>query len=156
MTIKPITREDDVAEMAAVLKSVVRTVDDLPLFARLEFVKNIIFDHGGSRGSLPEDPMLIIATDVIEDVVKTLKGEDLRRPFNADDTPVDRATKWISHAIDDLPLLPRLQFAKNIICDRGGIRGEAGSDDMVIIAAEVLGNITKFVKEDKALASLRP
>lgn len=62
-------------------KAVVNAMNGLPLLARLEFVKNIIFDRGGSRDSAPQDEALIVANDVLRDVielVKKLPAMDLR------------------------------------------------------------------------------
>jgi hypothetical protein len=54
-------------------EAVVAAMNTLPILARLEFVKNIIFDRGGSRDSDPQEEMLIIATEVLEGVIDILK-----------------------------------------------------------------------------------
>ena len=54
-------------------KDIVHALNDLPILARLEFVKNIIFDRGGSRDVAPRDEMLVIATEVLRDVINVLR-----------------------------------------------------------------------------------
>lgn len=54
-------------------EAVVAAMNTLPILARLEFVKNIIFDRGGSRSSDPQEEVLIIATEVLDGVIEVLK-----------------------------------------------------------------------------------
>ena len=65
------------------VKSVTLALDDLPILARLEFARNLVFGRGGDRNSDP-DPLLVIATDVLNDVIEVLKNNaaaaNLRRP----------------------------------------------------------------------------
>jgi hypothetical protein len=62
-------------------KAIVNAMNGLPVLARLEFVKNIIFDRGGSRDSAPQDEALIVANDVLRDIIELVKkspAKDLR------------------------------------------------------------------------------
>lgn len=66
------TPEEEAAEDTS--EAVVRAMNDLPILARLEFVKNIIFDRGGSRGQDPQEEALIIAADVLGGIIKVLRA----------------------------------------------------------------------------------
>lgn len=55
-------------------KSVVGAMDDLPILERLQFAKNLIFDKGGDGASVPQDPTLVVATEVITGVIQVLKA----------------------------------------------------------------------------------
>jgi len=55
------------------ITSTVIAMNDLTILARLEFVKNIIFDKGGDKNGLPNDNELILANDVLDDVIEVLK-----------------------------------------------------------------------------------
>jgi hypothetical protein len=66
------TPAEKAAEEAS--NAVVRAMNDLPILARLEFVKNIIFDRGGSRGQDTQEEVLIIAADVLGGVIEDLKA----------------------------------------------------------------------------------
>ena len=48
-------------------------MDNLPIIYRLEFVKNLIFDKGGDANGLPNDGVLILAFDVLNDVIDVLR-----------------------------------------------------------------------------------
>jgi hypothetical protein len=48
--------------------------DDLPILSRVEFAKNLIFDHGGDRNNLPQDPILITAVEVLSGVIQVLRA----------------------------------------------------------------------------------
>ena len=61
--------ETDQDKLAAAVSS---AFDDLPILARLQFVRNIILDRGGSRGIDPQDFVLITAADVLTGAIKVL------------------------------------------------------------------------------------
>jgi hypothetical protein len=67
--------------------SIASAFDDLPVVARLRFVKNLIFDHGGDKISVPKDSKLVLSveilTSVIDDLEKGPVGSRLpvRRPM---------------------------------------------------------------------------
>ena len=65
-------------------KTLITALDDLPILARLEFAKNLVFDRGGDKDNLPQDPILVIATDVLTSVIDVLKkhpaAANLRAP----------------------------------------------------------------------------
>ena len=62
----------------------ISALNDLPIISRLEFAKNMIFDRGGDRHSIPQDPVLIVVNDVLADVIKVLdkhpQAAQLRTP----------------------------------------------------------------------------
>jgi len=55
------------------LMATVDALNDLPILARLEFVKNVIFGSGGNKDGLPQNPVLILAHDVLSDIIEVLK-----------------------------------------------------------------------------------
>ena len=75
------TREEELSTRVS------RAMDDLPILARVEFVKNIIFDRGGSRDSYPHDETLVIATDVLDGVVEILRKNRVVAQFRGDPEP---------------------------------------------------------------------
>jgi hypothetical protein len=58
-------------------------LDDLPILSQLEFARNLVFSRGGDKNSNP-DPALVIAADVLADVIEVLKrnpkAANLRSP----------------------------------------------------------------------------
>jgi hypothetical protein len=54
-------------------RDIVFAFDDLPIQARLEFVRNLLLNHGGERRSAPCDPVLVVAAEVLRGVVRVLK-----------------------------------------------------------------------------------
>jgi hypothetical protein len=56
-------------------KAIVKAMDDLPILARLQFVKNIIFDRAANL-DIPEqcEEVLIIAHNVLNGVVEVLEA----------------------------------------------------------------------------------
>jgi hypothetical protein len=64
-----------------VMNAVVRAMNDLPILQRLEFVRNTIFDAGGDRSGLPRNPGLVVATEVLSEVMNALaKKPEFNRP----------------------------------------------------------------------------
>lgn len=56
------------------LMSAVRSsLNDLPITARLEFAANLVFDNGGMKHNLERVPALVVAHEVITDVIKVLE-----------------------------------------------------------------------------------
>jgi hypothetical protein len=55
------------------IEATISAMDSLPVVARLEFVKNLIFDRGGSKDSAPQDPGLVIASEVLRGVIGVLR-----------------------------------------------------------------------------------
>jgi len=58
---------------AQLIMEVVDAMNDLTILARLEFAKNIVFGNGGNKGGYPQNPALILAHDVLSDVIDVLK-----------------------------------------------------------------------------------
>lgn len=64
----------------------VKAMDDLTIAARLRFVFNLLSDNGGDRATLPQNPVLVVAAEVLRDVTKVIESRpriaSLRRPAN--------------------------------------------------------------------------
>ena len=142
---------------AAFAETVLRAIDDLPLVAQLGFVKNILCDRGGSREDGDADAVLIVATEVIEHAMHFLQHKSVGDNFLREGGHVvDRVTRDTVEAFNYLPLLPRLQFAKNLILRRGKTWHDHKGDEMFEIATKAMDNIIAFVRNDQALATLQP
>ena len=57
----------------ALCHQVTFALNDLPILARLEFARNLLQSNGGDKDSLPQKAELVIALDVIGDVIKVLE-----------------------------------------------------------------------------------
>jgi hypothetical protein len=55
-----------------IMQTVRKSVDDLPILARLEFAANLVFDNGGLKDDAGRIPGLVIAHEVITDVINVL------------------------------------------------------------------------------------
>ena len=66
------------------VSDIVRAMKGLPIISQLEFTKNLLFDHGGDRGSAPLNPITLAATEIIDGVIEVLRKHPraarLRRP----------------------------------------------------------------------------
>lgn len=77
-----ISKEED-----RIVGSVAMSVDNLPILARLEFAKMIVFARGGDRENhgIPQDPMLVLVHHLLEDVIEVLQehpnAANLRNPY---------------------------------------------------------------------------
>ena len=60
-------------EEDATYQAIVRAMNGLTIIERLEFVKNVIFDRGGSKDHEGRDPVLVTAADVLRGVIGVLK-----------------------------------------------------------------------------------
>ena len=45
----------------------------MPILARLEFVKYLIFNRGGDTHGVPHHPVMVTAYEVLSDVIKEIK-----------------------------------------------------------------------------------
>jgi hypothetical protein len=72
---KEIAVDEPTTSFEATSREVVDAMCDLPILARLEFVRNIVFSRGGTRGNSFEDEGMIIASDVLRDVIKVLQQD---------------------------------------------------------------------------------
>jgi len=81
---EPTDDEDEPKPEPATMKATIAALNNLPILARLEFVANLLFDHGGSRESSPRDWHVVTATEVLDGVISVLKTQpqaaQLRRP----------------------------------------------------------------------------
>jgi hypothetical protein len=80
----PTTSEEEIEKaLLKTAKTVTLACDDLPILARLEFARNLVFGRGGDKDSNP-DPVLLVATGVLTGVIEVLKkhssAANLRRP----------------------------------------------------------------------------
>jgi hypothetical protein len=55
------------------LKEVISALDDLPIIARLEFARNLVCNRAGDEDDLSMDPALMVAGEVISDVIRVLR-----------------------------------------------------------------------------------
>ncbi len=60
-------------ENVGLLEATVSALDSLPILARLEFVKNLIFDRGGDKHCHSKDLVLVAAATVLDGVITVLK-----------------------------------------------------------------------------------
>lgn len=56
-------------------RATISAINNLPVLERLEFAKNIIFDNGGDKHSIPQDAALITANEVLDGVIKELRSK---------------------------------------------------------------------------------
>ncbi len=61
----------------------------------------------------------------------------------------------ISEAFDDLPILSRLEFAKNVMFSRDGDKTAVPVDPVSMIVTEVLSGVIDILKKHPAAAKLR-
>jgi hypothetical protein len=47
---------------------------DLPILARVQFVKNLLLFNRGDKESNPQDPAMILATEVLTGVIEVLES----------------------------------------------------------------------------------
>jgi hypothetical protein len=47
---------------------------DLPILARLEFARNLVESHGGTRDAVKMVPQLVVATEVLNDIIEVVKA----------------------------------------------------------------------------------
>lgn len=50
-----------------------RAMANMPVLARLEFVKYLIFNRGGDKHSAPHHPVMVTAHEVLDGVIKEIK-----------------------------------------------------------------------------------
>jgi hypothetical protein len=65
--------EEQKTEEEKIVHEVTSALNDLPILARLEFAKNLLMGNGGDRHSLPQLPGLVIAHEVVTDVIRVLE-----------------------------------------------------------------------------------
>lgn len=60
--------------------------DDLPIVARIEFAKNLVFDRDGDKHSLPADgpqsAVSILAVEILDGVIEVLKAHPAAAKLN--------------------------------------------------------------------------
>jgi hypothetical protein len=78
----------DDGEVKIMTSSVVSALDDLPVLARLRFVKSLVCEHGGSDTSLPRNPVMVLSADVLSGIIDELeRGPIGLRPVGAAPNP---------------------------------------------------------------------
>lgn len=63
--------------------------------------------------------------------------------------------KEIASACEDLPILARLEFAKNLICNKIGELGDPSFDPCLGTAEELLSGVIKVLRTVPRVAELR-
>jgi hypothetical protein len=61
----------------------------------------------------------------------------------------------VKDAMDDLPILSRLEFVKNLIFDKGGNRAGVPQDTVLVTACDVLDGVIDVLKKHPRAARLR-
>lgn len=73
-------------------EQVVEAFWDLPIQFRLEFVKNLLLNNGGEKGSHPNNPNLVVAAEVIKEVIEVLKAHPEAAALRSEVTEVRRSS----------------------------------------------------------------
>jgi len=55
-------------------QTIIDAFDGLPILCRLEFVKNVLLNSGGEKGSNPMDPTLVVVAEILAGVVEVLEA----------------------------------------------------------------------------------
>lgn len=70
----PIDDDAEPVPMLPLREQVVEAFWDLPIQFRLEFVKNLLLNNGGEKDSRPNNPNLVVAAEVVKEVIEVLKA----------------------------------------------------------------------------------
>ncbi|MGD9728936.1 MAG: hypothetical protein AB7V39_21495 [Nitrospiraceae bacterium] len=71
------------------------------------------------------------------------------------DNRIERIINSHANALDDLPIVERLLFVKNLITDRKGETNIAENDMMIEMATRVLSDVISVLKKNIRAANLR-
>ena len=64
--------EQDKIVRRSLLETSVEAFDNLPILTRLEFVRNLLVINGGEFGSIPQDPVMVMAGEIVKGVIEVL------------------------------------------------------------------------------------
>jgi hypothetical protein len=67
---------------------------------------------------------------------------------------IDALVTQIVSAVDDLPILARLQFAGNLVHDNGGMRNTFEQNPMLIAAVEIIAGVRHLLETYPETANL--
>jgi hypothetical protein len=72
-----------------------------------------------------------------------------------DQSAAFRLAADIVFALDDLPILERLEIAKNLVEANGGHKHAAGSNFQLMVVYDILGDVIKVLERHPTAAKLR-
>lgn len=61
----------------------------------------------------------------------------------------------VAHGLDDLPILARLEMAKNLVCDNGGEDGEGPLNPVCVLVGKILRDVIEVLGDHPEAAQLR-
>lgn len=62
-------------------RSVVEAFEDVPIVYRLQFVKMIVLGRGGEMASVPNDPALIVAAQMLDRIIDMMERHPAMAKF---------------------------------------------------------------------------
>jgi len=77
------------------------------------------------------------------------------KPEKEQPTEVDQLMFNVTGAMNDLPILARLEFAANLVFDVGGIKDANITVPELVVAHGVLSDVIKILEENPSAAQLR-
>lgn len=80
---------------------------------------------------------------------------EIKRPEDALTEGEEMFMRDVTRAMNNLPIISRLEFAKNLIADHGGERDLLPQDAVLVAAAEILGEVIEVLRQHPRLARLR-
>lgn len=67
----------------------------------------------------------------------------------------ERSIQSLALAFDDLPILARLEFISNLLCDRAGERGKPTRDKALAVADQVMDEVIRVLRTVPMVDDLR-
>jgi hypothetical protein len=67
----------------------------------------------------------------------------------------EQLTAAVVSAMNDLPILSRLEFAKNMVLENGGNRHNVGHDPVLVLVNDILADVIQVIKRHPVAAQLR-
>ena len=55
------------------VETILHGFEDVPILARLEFVKNLVVGNGGDNLSRPSNPSMVLSAEILREVIDVLK-----------------------------------------------------------------------------------
>ena len=75
----------------------------------------------------------------------TIKNDE---PDNFERQEVELPVKEVLLAINDLPILARLEFAQNLLFSNGGCKDALEPNAVLILVHDVIGDVVKVLESD--------
>jgi len=91
-----------------------------------------------------------------DDSWKASLTEEQRRQVDIEEM-MEKAAMEVVRSMNDLPIIARIQFARNVLLDRGGNRGadaDVKYDPLLQVAAEVLAGVKEVLRQNPQAAVL--